>query len=270
MRVRALVDALLTVLIAPPCAACGHALEQPTSGPVCASCWNAIHPIPPPVCERCGDPLPAWRTVHLAVPECVRCRRLPRALDAARACGLHTGALRAIVHALKYDGRRSLAVPLGRLMRERGAAMIDGAAAAVAVPLHPRRRRERGFNQATDLARHLGLPVVSALRRVRATADQVELPAAQRHSNMRGAFEATGRARDLAGCTVLLVDDVSTTGATLDACARALKDAGVREVRALTAARTVAGARSGLLDVGIRRPGDPCERMALNPWAADD
>jgi ComF family protein len=147
--------------------------------------------------------------------------------------------LRAIVHALKYEGRRSLARPLGRLMRERGADMLDGASCAVPVPLHASRRRHRGFNQAADLARHLGLPVVGALRRDRATEAQAGLPAGRRHRNVQGAFAATRAARALHSHTVVLVDDVSTTGATLDACARALKDAGVSEVRALTAARVV-------------------------------
>jgi ComF family protein len=107
------------------------------------------------------------------------------------------------------------------------------------VPLHRSRRRERGFNQAADLAGHLGLPVRHALRRTRATAPQTGLPSAQRHRNVRRAFRVTRDGRAVAGSTVVLVDDVSTTGATLEACARVLKEAGAREVRALTAARVV-------------------------------
>jgi ComF family protein len=160
-------------------------------------------------------------------------------VDRARAIGEYDGALRAIVHALKYEGRRSVARPLAALMRQRGADLLAAADCAVPVPLHPARRRERGFNQAADLARHLGLPVNDALRRVRATATQTGLPAAQRHRNVRDAFAVTRFGRDLVGCTVLMVDDVSTTGATLEACARALKRMGVREVLALTAARVV-------------------------------
>jgi len=160
-------------------------------------------------------------------------------VDRARTVGEYTGTLRAIIHALKYDGRRSLARPLADLMRRRGAPLLDGATCAVPVPLHASRRRQRGFNQSADLARHLGLTVTHALRRCRATATQAELPAAQRHRNVRDAFAPTRAGRMLAGATVLLVDDVSTTGATLDACARALKGVGVLEVRALTAARVV-------------------------------
>jgi ComF family protein len=164
---------------------------------------------------------------------------MPRSIGRCRAIGEYEGSLRAIVHALKYGGRRSLARPLAARMRQQGAAVLAGADVAVPVPLHASRRRERGFNQADDLARHLGLRVVAALRRVRPTVPQVSLAAARRHGNVRGAFAATRAAAALAGQIVVLVDDVSTTGATLDACARALGEIGVREVRALTAARVV-------------------------------
>jgi ComF family protein len=131
------------------------------------------------------------------------------------------------------------------MMRARGADVLDGASCVVPVPLHPSRRRERGFNQARDLARHLGLPVVEALARIRRTPPQTELSAAERRKNLDGAFATTRHARRLAGAIVILVDDVSTTGATLDACASALRDAGVNEVRALTAARVVTSTSAG-------------------------
>jgi ComF family protein len=240
---RPAVDALLAVLLAPSCAACEQLLDEPTRGPVCAACWASILPITPPVCDRCGDPLPTWREISVPLGVCARCRRMRRSVDRSRAIGEYAGALRAIIHALKYEARRTLARRIGRLMRERGAEMLAGAACVIPVPLHGSRRRHRGFNQARDLARHLGPPVIHALRRTRATATQTDLPAAQRHRNVRDAFAVTRRGRPLAGRVVVLVDDVSTTGATLDACARALKAAGVAEVRALTAARVVTSRR---------------------------
>jgi ComF family protein len=191
------------------------------------------------LCDRCGDPLPTWRAISIPLARCPRCRRAGRFVDRSRAIGAYDGALRAIVHALKYEGRRSLARPLADLMRRRGADVLDGAACVIPVPLHASRRRHRGFNQAADLARHLGVPSIAALRRVRPTPTQTGLPAARRHRNMRDAFVVTRAARTLTEAVVVLVDDVSTTGATLEACARVLKDAGVREVRALTAARVV-------------------------------
>jgi ComF family protein len=234
-----LLDAVLAVVFSPSCAACGRPLERPAAGPVCSSCWCSILPLTAPLCETCGDPLVTWRAARALDTRCVRCRRSGPAIDRARAVGAYDGALRAIVHALKYEGRRSLARGLARLMRQRGAEVLACAVCVVPVPLHRARLRERGFNQAIDLARHLGLPVRSALRRVRATATQTALPAARRHGNVRDAFAATGAAARLTGAVVVLIDDVSTTGATLDACARTLKAAGVREVRALTAARVV-------------------------------
>jgi ComF family protein len=162
-----------------------------------------------------------------------------RTIARCRAIGGYEGVLRAIVHALKYDGRRSLAAPLAERMRERGNWVLQDAVAVVPVPLHSSRRRQRGFNQAADLARHIGLPVAPILRRVRATADQTTLAAGQRHGNVRGAFAATRDAGALSGRIVVVIDDVSTTGATLEACARPLLESGIAEVRALTAARVV-------------------------------
>lgn len=236
-------DALLSVVLAPPCAACGTLLEHPTRGPVCEACWRSIRPLTPPLCDRCGDPLPTWRSISVPLARCPRCRRTRREVDRARAIGAYDGALRAVIHALKYEGRRSLARPLAALMRLRGEEVLAGADFLVPVPLHASRRRERGFNQAADLAHHLGLPVSRALIRVRPTDAQTGLPAAQRHRNVRQAFAVAPRSRTVAGGIVVLIDDVSTTGATLDACARVLKDAGACEVRALTAARVVTSPR---------------------------
>ena len=237
---RAAADALLGVVFCPSCAVCGALLLRPTEGPVCRACWDSIRPLTPPLCDRCGD---ALAPSCLPGETCRRCRRLPTSMARARAIGAYDGALRAIVHSLKYDGRRSLAPRLAALMRERGADVLAGAACVVPVPLHRSRRRRRGFNQAADLARSLGLPVRRALRRTRATESQTGLPAARRHKNVRDAFAVTPASRRLRGAVVVLVDDVCTTGATLEACARSLKAAGVQEVRALTAARVVAPRR---------------------------
>ncbi|MCX6552735.1 MAG: phosphoribosyltransferase family protein, partial [Acidobacteria bacterium] len=170
---------------------------------------------------------------------------MPRTIARARAVGPYDDHLRDISHAFKYGQRRTLAPPLSALMARHGRAVLEGADVSVAVPLHWRRRRERGFNQAALLAAGLGLPVWHALRRRRRTRSQVELPAGERHRNVEQAFVLTWRVRLLhigvgRGCgwwrvpeVVVLVDDVSTTGATLEACARVLKQAGVKEVRAL-------------------------------------
>ena len=233
---RALADALLAVGLAAPCVVCRRPLERPTEGPACAACWTDIRPLLAPFCAVCGDPLMSWRS---GGPEerCPGCQTR-RYITRGRAIGEYEGALRAILHALKYENRRSLSVPLGRLMVAHGAAVLAGADAAVPVPLHWRRQWLRGFNQAADLASQLGLPVCHALKRRRATSSQTGLSAAERRRNVRQAFALRRRA-SVHGLCVVVVDDVSTTGATLDACARVLVEGGVQEVRTLTAARVV-------------------------------
>jgi len=147
----------------------------------------------------------------------------------------YEGALREVIHAFKYEGRRSLAKPLGGMVRNAGAVMLEGCDSVVPVPLHPWRRMRRGFNQARDLTRHLDRPVCDALWRVRSTASQMALPADARRTNIRGAFICSPFAR-VEDRILVLVDDVRTTGATLDECAKVLLTAGAREVRALTVA----------------------------------
>jgi ComF family protein len=220
---RALANSLLSALFAPPCAVCACVLNQPLDGAVCERCWETI--VTSSLAFQGSD-----------------------LIAAAGAIGEYDGVLREIIHALKYQGRRSTAARLAALMAERGAAILAGADAVVPVPLHSRRERERGFNQASDLACGLGIPVLHVLRRLRTTRPQVELPAAERHRNVKDAFDIVDRPlRSLArrwldrpgldGRVLVLVDDVTTTGATLEACARVLKEAGAGEIRALTAAR---------------------------------
>lgn len=220
MSWRALTNRLLSSLFEPPCAACKSVLSHPLDGAVCETCWAGVR-VAPALHERfCGD----------------------HAVDCAAAIGEYEGSLRDIIHALKYEGRRSIAPPLGALMRSAGADLLRGADVVVPVPLHPRRERSRGFNQADDLARALGVPVRPLLRRNRYTTSQIELPKDERHRNVRDAFALSDKPKGLSPQVVVLVDDVSTTGATLEACASVLKAAGAKEVRALTAAR-VASAR---------------------------
>ena len=184
---------------------------------MCERCWTSIAPAPSLLPS--GD-----------------------AITVVRAGGDFDGPLRNIIHAFKYEGRRSLAAPLARLMLAAAADTLTGADCIVPVPLHPWRHFRRGFNQASDLAGALGLPTVHALWRMRATAPQSGLTAAARQRNVRGAFRLSpllsraARDRALRDRIVVLVDDVRTTGATMNACATVLKEAGVREVRALTAA----------------------------------
>jgi ComF family protein len=233
---------LLAAALSAPCAVCARVTDTPLAGPVCTACWSSLRIVAPPICERCGYPLARGRDATAArVASCGACRSL-HALDMLRAPGVYEGALRDIVHAFKYTARRSLARPLAALIARRCASALDGADALVPVPLHWSRRWSRGFNQADLLARALGIVVVRALRRTRPTQPQMSLQATGRRGNVAGAFAlvpAWRRRHALAGRVLVLVDDVCTTGTTLDECARVLKDAGAAEVRAVTVARTL-------------------------------
>jgi len=236
-------DALVAVTIAPRCAACRGVLERPLDGPVCASCWLSIPTLRPPLCRTCGDMLPSWRAISLHTERCPTCRRQPGFIDSGRAIGAYEGTLREIVHSFKYEGRRTIGTRLGTLLRIAGQDLVRDARCAIPVPLHPFRRVQRGFNQAADLAQALDLPVVHALWRSRATSPQTGLTASARRRNVRRAFRVSPLLRRrvlesfVAEQAVILVDDVWTTGATLNECARVLKEAGANEVRALTVAR---------------------------------
>ncbi len=220
-------------------------LPRPTDGVVCADCWRRVARITPPLCDACGAPLAADPAAADAALPCRRCPAGPAppgALERCRAAGWYDGALGAIIQAFKYQGRQSLAAPLAALMREAGRELLDAADLVVPVPLHPRRRWERGFNQSRDLAARLGPPLADILLRIRHAPPQATLPAGRRQANVQGAFELTGRAwlragAVVAGKTIVVADDVLTTGATLAACARVLRAAGAREIYGLTAAR---------------------------------
>lgn len=244
----ALSNAIVRVLLAPACPACGSGLARPVTDPVCEQCWAAVVPLMPPWCVRCRDAMADDAESEAMGWLCARCREGPRYFDAARSAGLHEGSLRELIHAFKYRRRRVLAEPLARLVAQAGHDVLSDADAVVPVPLHPWRSFERGFNQADDLARRLGPPVWRVLRRHRHGVPQAQLPADQRLANVTGAFRHRGHPRgpaghDVRGRNLVLVDDVMTTGATLDACSAVLLDAGARTVRALTVARAVSGPR---------------------------
>src|SRR4051812_27541323 len=185
-------DAALILLFAPPCATCDGPLDHPSASAVCAACWTAVARWTPPWCACCGQPQSPSRA---AADVCPRCRRISGALP-VRVVGPYEGRLRDVLHAFKYDGRRSLAPALAALLRARAADVLAAADLVVPVPLHRARRRARGFNQAHDLAARLGPPVIAALRRVRATAGPTAPPASgpPRHPP-RGVAPAPARPR---------------------------------------------------------------------------
>jgi ComF family protein len=234
-------NATVRLFLAPVCLCCRTPLDTPLRSPVCPACWRGITAITPPRCAICGDALSAFDADG---DLCARCETEPPPFSCARSAGRYDGPLRELIHALKYRHCRALAGPLAAMTVGASRDVLSGADALVPVPLHPWRAFTRGFNQADDLARAMGVPVWRVLRRTRGGPAQVTLSATERHANVRGAFALTRRVatstvmrRRLAHSTVVVVDDVMTTGATIAACCRVLADAGVRDVRALTVAR---------------------------------
>lgn len=233
-------DRLVHALLPAPCLGCGRPL--PAAGAalgLCASCRARLAPLPREACAVCARPLAAW-----ALPEdyrCGACRQRPPGFDRLLALWCYRPPLDAVVRGLKF-GRldylgRHLAAALAEGLGER----LAGFDRVVPVPLHWRRRLSRGYNQAERIARplasHLGLPCAPALSRRRATPPQSLLGRDERLANLRKAFRVP-RPERVRGLHILLIDDVATTGATLDAAARALKKAGAAAVTALVAGRT--------------------------------
>jgi ComF family protein len=227
----------------PGCVACSQPVQAPGKEDFCSDCGNALELIGAPYCPLCGLPLSTAAPLpHL----CGGCLSHVYLFDGARAAGIYRGLLRQLIHRFKYEGQISLARPLARLLIQPGRELMSlfGVDLVTPVPLHPRRLRQRGFNQASLLARRLGvslnLPVhYSSMDRSRWTAPQMGLSRRQRAENVRGAFVV----RDpdaVRGKVVLLVDDVLTTGETVNQCVRGLKKSEAREVLVLTVARTVA------------------------------
>lgn len=205
--------------------------------PACVACGREGAPL----CDRCARPLarrldePPGSPLGLVAP-------LPRGILQLEWCAAFEGPVRDALHALKYRGERRLAPVLGRAMAERWRRAARGGDILVPVPVHPDRRRDRGFDQAEDLAKAtaavLGLPWTVALERRTRTMALHTLGRTERVANLRGAFGVRSDRRDrIVGRWVVLVDDTLTTGATLTECAAALRTAGVPAVSGLTVAR---------------------------------
>jgi ComF family protein len=212
------------LLFPPQCALCGAGGVR-----LCVACIDALMPADGRRCDSCWTPLARGDV-------CRQCTERPPAFASIRSAYVMDGGARRLAHELKYEGITSLAAPMALLMSE--CAAVDGADLIVPVPLHRSRERARGYNQASELGKHLAAPCAvafdrRALRRTRATAPLAKtMHREERRAIVAGAFRAdTARVE---GRSIMLVDDVVTTGATLDVCAEALIDAGAASVRCVT------------------------------------
>jgi ComF family protein len=221
------------------CIGCGVAAPEPFHY-ICWDCWSDCSHVEAPFCKVCGDPV-AGSVDHDFT--CFSCSAERPAFEGARSAARYDGVVGEALRQLKYEKGLWLAPDMAELlMRCMKAEYSDKKFdLVIPVPLHHVRRRERGYNQSAVLAAELGRKmgcrsVPGMLRRIRATTTQTNLTAPRRLSNVKNAFESR-RAKGLAGRCVLLVDDVMTTGATVNACAKALIKGGARSVHVLTVAR---------------------------------
>lgn len=222
------------------CHICREPLEGAGEKIVCGACLAKLAPRGGPICPRCGRFHEGSGGDHL----CARCLAQAPAFSMHRSCGVYGGALKEVILLFKYRKYAPLSRPLARFIDEglgQDKALWEDAEMLVPVPLHPSRRRDRGFNQARLLARDLGarrgfdvLP--GALVKTLNRPAQAGLRAADRERNVRRAY-AVKHANRVRGRTLILIDDVTTTGATIRECARVLKEAGAKEVRAITLAQ---------------------------------
>jgi ComF family protein len=225
----------LNVCLPPRCLVCTCPVSD--HGSLCVDCWKGIDFIVPPLCDRLGTPFEIDMGENILS---VRAIATPLAVSRVRAVALYTSTTRQMVHRLKYGDRLDMASPMARMMAVAGAELLADNEVLIPVPLHPFRLWRRRFNQASELARGLsqgsGVPVVDGvLKRQRATVPQVGLKAAERARNVSGAFHIPeSMLGNIRGKRVLLVDDVMTTGSTLDAAARILRRVGAVDVDALT------------------------------------
>ncbi|MHB8092164.1 MAG: ComF family protein [Syntrophales bacterium] len=228
------------IIFPPCCVVCGELLQRHSSLSLCENCLKGISFIVSPLCPRCGIPFPAEEGGdHL----CGQCLMEEKPYALARSVGRYEGTILTAIHKFKYHGKTGIGKALGNIMADFASGIWEMGTfdLIIPVPLHIKRLRERGFNQAVILARALSnrfhVPLdFSSLKRVRFTPPQVGMGRKERSVNVQGAFSIKNPV-NIAGEKILLIDDVYTTGSTLAECSRVLLDANAEAVAILTAAR---------------------------------
>jgi ComF family protein len=241
---RVITDGFLNLFYPEECFVCSSPIARRQDCGLCDDCWRKVVDlrIDGARCPSCGVPLPGFADGSGSL--CLECVRQPPPYSGARSFGYYSAELRRVIQEFKFGSRRPLAQLLAPLMADAffESWQREDFDFITAVPLHPERRRKRGFNQAEllgrALARIVGLPELRTLRRATATRSQVGLSDTQRLENVRNAFICTHIER-VAGKRILLVDDVVTTGATVSSASRALICAGAEKVSVMSAARAV-------------------------------
>jgi len=222
-------DSLVELIFPTYCLCCGQYGEL-----ICTECLGLLPLNGSSICQKCGKPCLYF------VESCRECRKRRFLFEQARSLGLYQDGLRDLVHCFKYGGSKRLADIFSKLIIDRMEDDYFDVDLITYIPLSNKKLHERGFNQAQLLAKclaeHLDIELVDALKQDRETKDQSKLPAADRKTNVKGAFSAKGNTLP-ENCRILLVDDVFTTGSTINECSRVLKSAGVKSVKVITIAR---------------------------------
>ncbi len=238
---RSIIRKLFQFLLPPQCNCCERFLDEGQDA-ICPDCFSEIHWIGPPFCSICGTP---FISEEDKLHPCGRCLTKGRYFTTARALGVYDGSLQEAIHRWKYEGKTTLTPLFGRWMTEGLNRYWDPTLfdLLMSVPLHPQRLRERGFNQALllveELSRRTGIPYRKrGLRKVRPTTPQVNLSGAEREKAVRRSFHVM-RKEEVEGKSILLVDDVYTTGATVNECSKVLLAAGAKRVDVLTLAHAL-------------------------------
>ncbi len=237
LYLRGVAENFLNLVYPKLCVICGDALDPKDGLRLCRRCVDEIRPNPKPWCARCGRPVERVGKI------CVECRRRHHNFKRNYSAYLYDGVMKKSIHQFKYRGKIYLSKLFAKLLiaflRE-NTYIIEEIDGIVPVPLSKRRLKEREYNQSDLLARPIAeefsLPVLGALDKIRSTRPQSELGKEARANNIRGAFRARDR-NAARGKTILLLDDVFTTGSTIDECSRTLLDAGAKGVFSLTLAR---------------------------------
>ncbi len=239
-RVGAPIGAILDAVLPPRCLACG--VETDSAGALCSECWSEVDFLGPPHCACCGHPF-EFEVAPVSV--CSACARRKPSFARARAVFRYGNVSRALILRFKYGDRTDAAPAFGHWLARAGKELLSQADLILPVPLHRFRLFTRRFNQSALLARAIGREsdvavAVDLLVRTRNTRTQADLSPAQRSRNVQGAFAVRPRWRNrLASANLLLVDDVMTTGATIEECTKTLLDAGAASVDVITLARVV-------------------------------
>jgi ComF family protein len=239
-QLRTMLRSIVDLILPPLCFSCKTKVTDP--GTLCPTCWNDLSFLGKPCCHHCGWPFP-YEVAHQTV--CQACATKRPLFEQARSALIYDGVTRKLVLTLKHGDGTHLSKLMASWMEQAGTDILTGAHALIPVPLHWKRLLKRGYNQsallAQDIHRKTGVPLQSSwLKRQRSTPSQGGLTRNQRQANVRSAFEVPTTKRPLLeGKVVVLIDDVYTTGSTLEACTRTLLKRGAGEVRVLTLARAL-------------------------------